>query len=389
MSALWNTFDEGDCLTVIIFRYLARELLSTMLAISFVILLISLSGRFVRYLADAASGKLDASVLFIIMGYRIPGFLELILPLGLFLGILFAYGKLYMESEMTVLRACGFSQNRILAYTLPPTFLVAVIVAVLSLWITPAGVQKTEDTLEQQSERSEFESLQAARFQSLHGDSSIIYVDSKNPDRTVLDHVFMAQMGVSDMADSELAVVVAESAVRINSKEYQQRYLQLQNGSRYLGRPGSADYQVTEFDSFNQHLSSGDNGISRPVKVMAMPTAALLQSTELKHQAALQWRLSMPLLVLVVAILAVPLSKTNPRQGRYMKMIPAILLYFIYLASLTFAKSAVEDGRLPVAIGIWWVHGIFLLFAVYLYGDGRWAQKIKLLCQSKKAVQHA
>ena len=99
--------------------------------------------------------------------------------------------------------------------------------------------------------------------------------------------------------------------------------------------------------------------------------------------------LSMPLLVLVVAILAVPLSKTNPRQGRYMKMIPAILLYFIYLASLTFAKSAVEDGRLSVAIGIWWVHGVFLLFAVYLYGHGRWTQKIKSLRQSEPGVNHA
>ena len=122
---------------------------------------------------------------------------------------------------------------------------------------------------------------------------------------------------------------------------------------------------------------------------MAMPTEALLASEDLKYQATLQWRLSMPLLVLVVAILAVPLSKTNPRQGRYMKMIPAILLYFIYLASLTFAKSAVEDGRLPVAIGIWWVHGIFLLFAAYLYGHGRWTQKIKSLCQLKGAVKHA
>ena len=389
MNGLWNTSDKGDCLTVIIFRYLARELLSTMLAISFVILLISLSGRFVQYLADAVSGKLDASVLFIIMGYRIPFFLELILPLGIFLGILFAYGRLYMESEMTVLGACGFSQLRIFAYTLPPAILVAAIVALLSLWITPAGVQKTEDILEQQSERSEFESLQTARFQSLRGGSSIIYVDGKNPDGTVLDHVFMAQMEMSGIADSQLAVVVAESAVRINNKEYQQRYIQFQNGSRYLGRPGSADYQVTEFDGFNQYLANGDNGTSRPIKVAAMPTTALLQSEELKHQAALQWRLSMPLLVLVVTILAVPLSKTNPRQGRYMKMIPAILLYFIYLACLTFAKGAVEDGRLPLAIGIWWVHGIFLLFAVYLYGDGCWTQKIKSLCQSKKALQHA
>lgn len=360
-----------------------------MLAISFIILLISLSGRFVRYLADAASGKLDASVLFIIMGYRIPGFLELILPLGFFLGILFAYGKLYMESEMTVLIACGFSQKRILAYTFFPALLVASVVAALSLWVTPAGVQKTESILDQQSERSEFDTLQTARFQPLRSGSNVVYVGGKNDQRTVLDNVFMAQMGQTDVSSSELAVVVADSVVRIENSEYDQSYMQFQEGSRYVGRPGSADYQVTEFTRFSQHTAGESSEDSRPTKIVAMPSAELWVSDDLKHQAALQWRFSMPILVLVVTILAVPLSKTNPRQGRYMKMIPTILLYFIYLAGLTFAKGAVEDGRIPVAVGIWWVHGIFLLFGLYLYQGERWIKVIKALFESKKAVKHA
>lgn len=358
-----------------------------MLAISFIILLISLSGRFVRYLADAASGKLDASVLFIIMGYRIPGFLELILPLGFFLGILFAYGKLYMESEMTVLIACGFSQKRILTYTFFPALLVASVVAALSLWVTPAGVQKTEDILDQQSERSEFETLQTARFQPLRGGSNVVYINGKNEQRTVLDNVFMAQMGQSDAA--ELAVVVADAVTRIENFEYEQNYMQFQDGSRYIGRPGSADYQVTDFSRFSQYIAGEGSNDTRPVKIVAMPTAELLNSDDLKHQAALQWRFSMPILVLVVTILAVPLSKTNPRQGRYMKMIPTILLYFIYLAGLTFAKGAVEDGRIPVAVGIWWVHGIFLLFGLYLYQSERWMKAIKAFFAPKKAVKHA
>lgn len=370
---------------MIIFRYLARELLATMMAISFVILLISLSGRFVRYLADAASGKLDASVLFIIMGYRIPGFLELILPLGFFLGILFAYGKLYMESEMTVLGACGFSQNKILSYTLFPAALVALIVAALSLWVTPAGVQKTESILTAQSERSEFETLQTARFQPLRGGSSIIYVEEKMQERTVLDNVFMAQMGATQLKDSQLAVMVAESATRVDDPENSQRYLQLTQGHRYVGRPGSADYQVTQFERFSQHLTESEGGGGRPTKVVAIPTSELWGSDDLKLQATLQWRLSMPVLVLVVAILAVPLSKTNPRQGRYLKMIPAILLYFIYLASLTFAKGAVEEGKIPVSLGIWWVHGLVLMFAIYLYGDGRWKQILQSLFAPKQA----
>jgi lipopolysaccharide export system permease protein len=114
---------------LIVFRYLSREVITTMGAVSAVLLVIIMSGRFIKYLAQAAQGILDPGALMLIMGYRIPGFLELILPLGLFLGILLSYGRLYLESEMTVLSATGMSQQRLLAYTLAPAALVALIVA--------------------------------------------------------------------------------------------------------------------------------------------------------------------------------------------------------------------------------------------------------------------
>ena len=73
---------------MIVFRYLSREVLLTLSAVSAVLLVIIMSGRFIKYLAQAASGQLDPGSLFLIMGFRLPGFLQLILPLGLFLGIL-------------------------------------------------------------------------------------------------------------------------------------------------------------------------------------------------------------------------------------------------------------------------------------------------------------
>ncbi|EPN34580.1 permease YjgP/YjgQ, partial [Pseudomonas syringae pv. actinidiae ICMP 18807] len=102
---------------MIVFRYLSREVLLTLSAVSAVLLVFIMSGRFIKYLAQAASGALDPGVLFLIMGFRLPGFLQVILPLGLFLGILMAYGRLYLESEMTVLAATGMSQQRLLAIT--------------------------------------------------------------------------------------------------------------------------------------------------------------------------------------------------------------------------------------------------------------------------------
>src|SRR5699024_12124060 len=106
-----------------------------------------MSGRFIKYLAQAAQGVLDPGVLLMVMGYRIPGFLQLILPLGLFLGILLAYGRLYLESEMTVLSATGMSEQRLLTYTLVPAIVVALLCAWLSCMLTPRGVQKVAQVL--------------------------------------------------------------------------------------------------------------------------------------------------------------------------------------------------------------------------------------------------
>ncbi len=126
----------------IIFRYLIRQIMVSMLAVSGILLLVFMSGRFIKYLADAAEGEIAAGVLFAIMGgYRFPpGFLELILPLGLFIGILLAYGRMYLESEMTVLFACGVSEKQLLAKTLLGALPVMLVVGgAMSLYISPWG----------------------------------------------------------------------------------------------------------------------------------------------------------------------------------------------------------------------------------------------------------
>src|SRR5690606_32550540 len=112
-----------------------------MVAVSAELLLIVMSGRIVRYLADAAAGISEGGVLLTRMGYRMPSFLELILPLGFFIGILLAYGRLYVDSEMTVLSACGMSERRLVGYTLTTAVIVATIVAILSLYVSPVGVK--------------------------------------------------------------------------------------------------------------------------------------------------------------------------------------------------------------------------------------------------------
>ncbi len=382
---------------MIIFRYLAREVLLTMVAVSGVLLLVIMSGRFVKYLADAAAGKLSADVLFSIMAYRLPGFLELVLPLGFFIAILLAYGRLYMDHEMTVLSACGMSRRRLLAYTLVPALLVAALVGSLSLWLSPYGVQRSEAIFDAQEKRSEIDSLSPATFQASAGGQSITYAESLSEDRQHMYKVFMAEMGrvaedeeleISDDEVGGLALIVAESGQQVVDPVSGQRYLQLNQGYRYEGQPGRNDYRIIQFDTYAQLLVSKTSG-KRPPEADSKTTLELLRVAPPEGEvawrwklyredlAALQWRFSLPVLVLVVALMAVPLSHTNPRQGRYMKMIPAILLYVVYLVSLSAARGAIEDGKLPVSVGLWLVHAGFLIIAIGLLGWGYWRQWLR------------
>jgi lipopolysaccharide export system permease protein len=350
---------------VIILRYLSREIVVTMLAVSSVLLLIVMSGRFARYLAEATTGRISVDILFTLIGYRMPEFLMLILPLGLFIAILLAYGRLYIESEMVVLSACGMSQRQLLGYTMITAVVMSSVIALLSLWLGPLGAQKTELLFAEQRQRSEFDSLQEGRFQSLGKGQAITYIESLSSNRKRLNHVFVAQTDSNDENPSQ-AVMLAEYGEQMLHPDYDQRYLMLQNGVRYEGQPGTSNFKIMRFKTYGQYLPPVDSSLVFSSKADAQTTLQLLTATDLASRVTVQWRFSLPLLVIIVALLAVPLSKTNPRQGRYLKMLPAILIYLIYLAALIGARGAMDAGKWPLMPGLWGVHALFFGLALVL-----------------------
>jgi len=344
---------------LIVFRYLSREVLLTLSAVSAVLLVIIMSGRFIKYLAQAASGLLDPGSLFLIMGYRLPGFLQLILPLGLFLGILLSYGRLYLESEMTVLSATGMSQQRLFCMTLFPATLVALLVAWLSLSLAPQGANQFQLLLNKQDALTEFDTLEPGRFQALRDGTRVTYTESMSDDRVNLGGVFISQKNISsNNKDRGISVLVAEKG-RQEIRPDGNRYLILDNGYRYDGSPGQADYRAIKYDEYGVLLPKPE--VSDEVTDRdAMPTRTLIGSEDIRMRAELQWRMSLPLLVFIVTLMAVPLSRVNPRQGRFLKLLPAILLYMAYLTILIAARGALDKGKIPAMFGLWWVHGIFL-----------------------------
>lgn len=351
---------------MIVFRYLAKEVFNNMLAVTGILLMILLSGRFIKYLAQAASGELSPDVLFEIMLYRIPGFLELILPLGLFLGILLGYGRLYLESEMVVLNACGISQKRLVAYAMGPALFTAASIALLSFWVSPGGAAEVVRVFDEQKSRSQLESLIVGRFQSHSGEGQrVSYTDRLEEDGT-MGRVFLAEV----TAEGTPVIITAEAGQKSRIGEIGQEYLVLQNGLRYEGVPGEAAYQETRFGGYGVRLDPPEvrSGV---IKASAKPTAELLNSSDPVDIAQLHWRGSLPLLALVVTLLAVPLSRVNPRQGRYARMLPAILLYLLYLTLLSTVRSKIEDGRIDAG-ALYLVHLIFFGIALNLLFTGHY-----------------
>jgi lipopolysaccharide export system permease protein len=341
---------------LIIFRYLSREVLLSTTAVTAVLLLIITSARLIKYLTEAATGKLDADFVLLVLAYRIPGFLELLLPLGLFLGILLGFGRLYLESEMVVLRACGVSQRRLVVYAMGPALLISVLVGLIALWIAPWGVGEAKQIFAQQDSRSELELLTPGRFQSQSNGRQVTYAKELNAQTGALEDVFIVQR---DNRGRPLLLYAERAAQR--NLEGQGRFLVLEEGYRFEGAPGEANYIATEYGQYGVRLP--DAGSAAQInEIEAQPTLALLRSEGSREQAQLHWRLSLPVLAFIVTLIAVPLAKTNPRQGRYAKLIPAIIIYLLYVTLLTATRSAIEEGSIEPVI-LWLVHGLFLFLA--------------------------
>ena len=275
---------------------------------------------------------------------------------------------------MSVLKACGVSEKRLTGYTLLLALFFAAITAWLSLSVAPSGMAKAEALQKAEKQRSQIDKLMPKKFYPLAGGKGVTYAEAVNEDRE-LDEIFLAMsVGSEENADRSLILVLADKGRQKQAENPEkgtvERYLVMDKGYRIEGIPGQHDYQITYFEEYGSRMEDS-KPIDTAPKTDAITTRALLDSDDPELQATLQWRLSIPLLVLVVTLLAVPLSRTNNRQGRFGRLLPAIVLYFTYLVALNAMRGAIESGAVPVSVTMLPVHGAYLILAIVLLRAGR------------------
>ncbi len=351
----------------IVDRYLAKETALTIAAVTGVLMLILLSNKFAGLLGDAAAGRLPRETVFTLLGLASIKFFIVVVPVATFLAIMLALGRLYRDSEMTTLMACGIGPMQIYRPLMILALVLAAGLAVLSLQVSPWAERMTHIVNSTGTHNAEVGSFESGRFKVDDDGRGALYAEQVSKDGKDLGKVFM-QGPSGDL----MAVVIAEKGHRQGTPDQDgSGMLILHDGWRYEGTPGKADYRIVRYDEHGIVIEppKPESGLD---SYDAYPTADLLKLHDLASASEMQWRLSVPVSVLLLTLLAVPLARTSPRQGRYGKLLIAILVYVIFYNLGILARVWLQKGVTPPLIGMWWVDGVFLasvaLLLVQQYG---------------------
>ncbi|MFA5960651.1 MAG: LPS export ABC transporter permease LptF [Tatlockia sp.] len=359
---------------MLIFRYLAKEVFITLASLTTILMLIFMSNQFVRYLNRAASGQIPGMIIMKLMMLELPNLMGLLLPLGFYVALLIAYGRLYAESEMTVLQACGYGPSQLLKHSFVMASVVGLFVTLIMVWVSPVINTERTKLIRTSGIQTLIQLIVPGRFQAESKGGYVFYVESMNRSHNEAQNVFLAHYVVrKEMPRWD--VLWAKRAFAETDSKTREDFIVLQNGHEYEGLPGQLNYRVAEFDQYKARLPHPKvNGLKKDLRTASFKSLLPLDNEDKTKAAELQWRLAVPIMVFVLTLVAVPLSRVNPRAGKYAKLLPAIVLYIVYANFIFVSRDWITSGKIPWWIGIWWLHLSMALIGIALL----WRNRIKL-----------
>lgn len=345
---------------MILTKYLIKETLKSQLAILFILLVIFLAQQLVRVLGSAVNGNVPVDVILPLLGLGMPTMAQLMLPLSLFLALLLTLGRLYSESEITVMQACGIGPNALVKVGLILSIVTAAIAAYNSLYLTPWALKKQVEVVENAKANPSASAITPGQFISSNNGNFVLFVDKVKGDQ--LSDIYLFQ--TKQVGKVKPSVIVAEQGNFSTAKDGSQT-LALKNGERFEGSAVLPEFRVTHFQDYLAFLAFNP-AKAEEANLDMQDSNALLKNSSANAKAELQWRISLFLAVPLMMLIAIPLSKVNPRQGRFAKIIPALLLYLIYFLLQSSLKTAGINGKIESHYWMILVNILFLLLGIIL-----------------------
>lgn len=345
---------------MIIIRYLVRETLKSQLAILFILLLIFFCQKLVRILGAAVDGDIPTNLVLSLLGLGIPEMAQLILPLSLFLGLLMTLGKLYTESEITVMHACGLSKAVLIKAAMILALFTGAVAAVNVMWAGPWSSRHQDEVLAEAKANPGMAALAQGQFQQASDGNAVMFIESVNGNR--FHDVFLAQL--RPKGNARPSVVVADSGELSQQKDGSQ-VVTLNKGTRFEGTAMLRDFRITDFNNYQAII--GHQAVSAdPDDTEQMDMRTLWKTHTDRARAELHWRFTLVATVFIMALMVVPLSVVNPRQGRVLSMLPAMLLYLVFFLLQTSIKSNGGKGKMDPTIWMWAINLLYFALAVLL-----------------------
>jgi len=347
-------------------RYVLREWAWTLVAVSFVLMIVLLALFLGDMLDDIADGRLPPGLIGTQLILYLPRAVGHVLPLAAFVAILWGLGRLYRDQEMAVMRASGFKWQHLLRPLLNLTLPAALVLLVIDLVVAPLAGRTAEHKLQEAIRNAAVWGLQAGQFHVMKQGELVIYVEALGADGRSLNNVF-----VNLIRNDQEQTWVARAGEYWLDPDTHERYLTLRDGE-ITERVGD------ELNIRRMRFARNDLRLPQPqARQSEQPlenraSLDLLAEQSVAARAEMQWRLTPASALIVLALLAIPLSHSAPREGRSGRVVLGILIYAVYSNVLVMWHSWIGDGVLPVWLGLWFVHALALVLGFWwLQRQGR------------------
>ncbi len=334
-------------------RYFFSELLSNFLAILLVLFLIIVGRQFVYFLSGVAEGHYPQDLLFPLLFFGSFEALLLVFPLATTLAIVLVLGRLYQDHEIYGFFNAGIGYQEIYVTLARFVIPLALLILFLSFEIMPRFRFQYEALKVEASERLDFSVISPREFHAPTPDLTF-FAQKRKDSGDGFENIF-----VSEKNNSFIVVETARQGTFSRGKNHEGVF-RFQDGERYeQSKSGELTkvlyYRSRELTFPQQEITARSRG-SRTLLL-----SALLDDNSPSAAAELQRRFSLPLLVLILALLVVPLCIRRPPSSQYANVLPALLIYMTCLGTTLMVLKWVGEGVLAVSPGVWFLYAVFLL----------------------------
>ncbi|MCO6512967.1 MAG: LPS export ABC transporter permease LptF [Snodgrassella sp.] len=341
-------------------RQFIKELSWAAVGIFMILLVVLVATQAINLLGRAASGRVAIDAVTALVGFWTIGLTPVLLILTAYISIITVLTRYWRDSEMVIWLSSGLSLRNwifpLMKFALP----FAILVAVVSMLVQPWAELRSREFAELLKQKQEMSLLEPGVFREIGKSHPRVYfIESFDPDSGHASNLFVREKEKNGK-DSTIFAKRGEF-----KQDGEKRILTLEDGFRYYGKPGQADYQRASFHKMTLVISVNTMIVDPKQNRHTIPTAALFASDDAVYKAELMWRLSLPISVIILALLALPLSYYNPRTGHTYNILIAIAVFLIYQNGLTFLRDMVENSRIPLWLGILPMH--LMMFMVFLF----------------------